>query len=151
VDEIGDNGRRPAPKKNGQQRGAENVESVAEYLDQLDTTEEMVPLNPDGGPNYSEIARHCGFGRQVFYTNGKARALVEQRIQRLTESRASQQVRNALHKVDVQDRHIQRLEEKVATVSAEVEALHQQNRDLRERLRQYEVMEEVLDVGRYRP
>ena len=151
MDEIGDNGRRPVPKKNGQQRGAENVESVAEYLDQLDTTGGMVPLNPDGGPNYSEIARHCGFGRQVFYTNEKARALVEQRIQRFTESHASQQVRNALHKVDAQDRHIQRLEEKVATLSAEVEALHQQNRDLRECLRQYEVMEEVLDVGRYRP
>src|SRR5713226_567853 len=119
VDEIGDSGRRPAPKKNGQQRGAENVESVAEYLDQLDKTGEMVPLNPDGGPNYSEIARDCGFGRQVFYTNEKARALVEQRIQRFTESRESQQVRKALHQVDAQDRHIQRLEEKVATLSAE--------------------------------
>src|SRR6266700_4896684 len=99
VDRIGDSGRRPAPKKNGQQRGAENVESVAEYLGQLDRTEEMVPLNPDGGPNYSEIARHCGFGRQVFYTNEKARALVEQRIERFAESHESQKVTSALHKV----------------------------------------------------
>ena len=67
-----------ALKKSGQQRGADNVESLTWYLDELDQTGEMIPLNPDGGPNYSEIARHCGFGRQVFYTNEKVRALVEQ-------------------------------------------------------------------------
>jgi len=149
VDETGGSGR--AAKKNGKQRGAENVVNVAEYLDRLDRTGELVPLNPDGSPNYSEIARHCGFGRQVFYTNETARALVEQRIQRFTESRESRKVKTALHRVDAQDRHIQRIEEKVATLSAEVEALRRQNHDLRERLRQYEVMEEVLDVGRYRP
>ena len=153
MDEISD---RDREKKNGQQRGAENVESLAEYLGQLDKSGEMVPLNPDGGPNYSEIARHCGFGRQVFYTNEKARALIEQRmieqrIQRFAESHESQKVKGALHKVAAQDRHIQRLEEKVATLSAEVEALRRQNRDLQERLRQYELIEEVMDVGRYRP
>ena len=148
MDEISD---RDRAKKNGQQRGAENVESLAEYLGQLDKSGEMVPLNPDGGPNYSEIARHCGFGRQVFYTNEKARALVEQRIQRFAESHESQKVKGALHKVAAQDRHIQRLEEKLATLSAEVEALRHQNRDLQERLRQYELIEEVMDVGRYRP
>ena len=100
--------------------------AVVDYLDQLDRAGEMVPLNPDGGPNYSEIARHCGFGRQVFYTNEKARALVEQRIHRFAESRENRKVRSALHKVDAQDRQIQRLEEKVATLSAEVEALRQQ-------------------------
>src|ERR1700730_12978290 len=72
VSERNDGGGRDS-KKSGQQRGAENVDSVAAYLTQLDSTGERVPLNPDGGPNYSEIARHCGFGRQVFYTNEKAR------------------------------------------------------------------------------
>jgi hypothetical protein len=144
-------GRGRDSKKSGQQRGAENVESVAAYLDQLDSTRERVPLNPDGGPNYSEIARHCGFGRQVFYTNEKARELVEQRIQRSAGSHEGQKARNALHKVDSQDRQIQRLEEKVATLSAEIEALRRQNRDCQERLRQYELIEEVMDVGRYRP
>lgn len=66
--------------KSGRQRGAENVASVIAYLDELDRAGERVPLNPDGSPNYSEIARLCGFGRQVFYTNEKARQLVEQRI-----------------------------------------------------------------------
>ena len=51
---------------------------MADYLVQLDRAGETLPLNPDGGPNYSEIARHCGFGRQVFYTNEKARGLMEQ-------------------------------------------------------------------------
>ena len=151
MDEISDRDQIPAAKKNGQQRGAENVASVAEYLDRLDRTGELVPLNPDGGPNYSEIARHCGFGRQVFYTNEKARSLVEQRIQGFAKLHESQKERSALHKADVQDRHIQRLEEKVATLSAEVEGLRQQNRGLQERLRQYELIEEVMDIGRYRP
>lgn len=151
MDEIGDNGGRAASNKSGQQRGAENVESLNEYLDQLDRTGGMIPLNPDGGPNYSEIARHCGFGRQVFYTNERARALVEQRIQRSADLREGQKARSALHKVDAQDRQIQRLEEKLATLSAEVDALRRQNRELQERLRQYELMEEVMDVGRYRP
>jgi hypothetical protein len=150
VAEMGDGGR-PASKKSGQQRGADNVASVGEYLNQLDKTGEMVPLNPDGGPNYTEIARQCGFGRQVFYTNEKARALVEQRIQRPADSQESRKVRSALHKVDSQDRQIQRLEERVATLSAEIESLRQQNRGLRERLRHYELIEEVMDVGRYRP
>ena len=39
----------------------------------------------------------------------------------------------------------------MATLSAEVEALRQRNRELEERLRQYELIEEVMDVGRYRP
>lgn len=142
---------RPDANRSGQQRGAENVESVTEYLNQLNSSGEMVPLNSDGGPNYSEIARHCGFGRQVFYTNEKARALVEQLVQRSAELHRSRKVISALHKVDAQDRRIQKLEEKVATLSAEVEALHQQNRKLQIRLRQYELMEEVMDVGRYRP
>jgi predicted RNase H-like nuclease (RuvC/YqgF family) len=148
---MGDNSWRPASKKSGQQRGADNVRSVAEYLDQLERTGERIPLNLDGGPNYSEIARHCGFGRQVFYTNEKARTLIEQRIQRFAESCESPKVRSVLHKVDTQNRQIQRLEEKVATLSVEVEALRQQNRELEERLRQYELMEEVMDVGRFRP
>jgi hypothetical protein len=138
-------------RKSGRQRGAENIESLTAYLDQLDRTGEMVPLNPGGDPNYSEIARLCGFGRQVFYTNGRARELVEQRTQRDADSRASRQVRQAVRKADSQDRQIQRLEEKVAALSAEVESLRLSNRRLQERLRQYELIEEVLDVGRYRP
>ena len=151
MDEMNEDGGGQGVKKSGQQRGTENVESVVAYLDQLDRTGEMVPLNPDGGPNYSEIARHCGFGRQVFYTNEKARALIEERMHRFAEPRENRKVRSALHKVDAQDRQIQRLEEKVATLSAEVEALRQRNRELEERLRQYELIEEVMDVGRYRP
>ena len=72
MDEMNEDGGGQGVKKSGQQRGTENVESVVAYLDQLDKAGEMVPLNAEGGPNYSEIARHCGFGRQVFYTNEKA-------------------------------------------------------------------------------
>lgn len=151
MDEMNEDGGGQGVKKSGQQRGTENVESVVAYLDQLDRTGEMVPLNAEGGPNYSEIARHCGFGRQVFYTNEKARALIEERMHCLAGSRENRKVRSTLHKVDAQDRQIQRLEEKVATLSAEVEALRQRNRELEERLRQYELIEEVMDVGRYRP
>jgi len=138
-------------KKSGQQRGAENVDSLAEYLVGLDQAGATMPLNLDGSPNYSEIARHCGFGRQVFYTNERARALVEQRLTRFEESREGQKIRKALHKVDIQDRRIQNLEEKVATLEAEVEALRRQNRELQERLRQYELIEDVMSIGRYRP
>ncbi len=151
MDEMNEDGGGQGVKKSGQQRGTENVESVVAYLDQLDKAGEMVPLNAEGGPNYSEIARHCGFGRQVFYTNEKARAPIEERMHCLAGSRENRKVRSALHKVDAQDRQIQRLEEKVATLSAEVEALRQRNRELEERLRQYELIEEVMDVGRYRP
>lgn len=137
--------------KSGRQRGAENVESVIAYLDQLDRTGESVPVNPDGSPNYSEIARLCGFGRQVFYTNEKARQLVEQRIQRSLDAPPGPLAKQALQKVNSQDRQIRRLEEKVAALSAELESLRMTNRLLTERLRQYELIEEVLDVGRYRP
>ena len=59
--------------------------------------------------------------------------------------------KQALQKVNSQDRQIRRLEEKVAALSAELESLRMTNRLLTERLRQYELIEEVLDVGRYRP
>jgi hypothetical protein len=138
--------------KSGRQRGAENVASVIAYLDELDRAGERVPLNPDGSPNYSEIARLCGFGRQVFYTNEKARQLVEQRIPRnLDAGPPGPLAKQALQKVNSQDRQIRRLEEKVAALSAELESLRMTNRLLTERLRQYELIEEVLDVGRYRP
>jgi hypothetical protein len=151
VDEMNNEGDRQGVNKSGQQRGAENVAGVVAYLEQLDRAGETLPLNPDGGPNYSEIARQCGFGRQVFYTNEKARGLVEERLHRFTESPENRKVRSALHKAEAQDRQIQRLEEKAATLSAEVEALRQRNRELQERLRQYKLIEEVMDIGRYRP
>ena len=151
VDEIGRDRHRSESKKSGQQRGADNVQSLTEYLEGLDRVAETIPLNPDGGPNYSEIARHCGFGRQVFYTNEKARTLVDQHLRRFEECPQGQKVRKALHKADIQDRRIQSLEERVATLSAEIEALRRQNRDLQERLRQYELIEEVMSIGRYRP
>lgn len=138
--------------KSGRQRGAENVASVIAYLDELDRAGERVPLNPDGGPNYSEIARLCGFGRQVFYTNENARKLIEQRIPRnLDAGPPGRLTEQALQKADSQDRQIRRLEERVAALSAELESLRLNNRRLSERLRQYELIEEVMDVGRYRP
>ena len=75
----------------------------------------------------------------------------KKRLRRFTESPENRKVRSALHKAEAQDRQIQRLEEKAATLSAEVEALRQRNRELQERLRQYELIEEVMDIGRYRP
>ena len=61
--------------KSGQQIAAENVETLNQWLKQHETE---LPRLADGTLNKSAVARSAGLDRQIFTTNPKAKALLEQ-------------------------------------------------------------------------
>lgn len=142
--------------RSGRQRGAENVESLRSYLDDLRSKGGSLPSR-NGKPDKSTIAIACGFDRQTFYNNPEAIALLEKAAEEIGVGGGGRQAGGrAAHLEQLlsgRDRHIQHLEERLQARTAEVEELRRQKRELKERLRQYEIAEEVMTTtGRkYRP
>jgi hypothetical protein len=146
-----------SPARSGRQIGAEHVEKLRSYLDELRSNATRLPSR-GGKVDKSAIALACGFDRQTLYNNAEAKALLEQAVEDLGVDCQSGQVPNsrAAHLeqlMDRRDRRIQRLEEMLETRTAEVTELRRTNKSLLERLRQYEVMEEFMTTSgrRYHP
>lgn len=136
----------------GQQLAQLNVAAAHAYVAGLRERDGQIPLRA-GRPNWTAIALACGFGRGVFYDNAEARAVIERAINHEiltpelsgepatpTEGRAAH-LQKQLEKAESQ-KH--RLEEHSAVIAAENAALRQENKKLRERLRQLSVFEEVM-------
>lgn len=62
--------------KSGQQVAEENVQKLLDYLEDLEARGEPLPRRA-GELNRSEIARICGFDRNVLRTNPRCKALLE--------------------------------------------------------------------------
>lgn len=143
------------PSKSGQQRGVENVESLRAYLDDLRSKGGFLPSRK-GKPDKSAIAIACGFDRQTFYNNPEAIALLEKAREEIGIGDSHPPTGRTAHLeqlMTTRDRRIQHLEERLHTRTAEVEELRRENKELKERLRRYELAEEVMaTTGRkYRP
>jgi septal ring factor EnvC (AmiA/AmiB activator) len=146
-----------AKPKGGRARGAENVELLCGYIAELKAAGARLPSHA-GQPDKSAIALAAGFERQTFYNNAAARAVLEQAVvdlglegdaRTVPENRAA----HLEHKVDQRERRIKHLEERLATQGAELTELRRENKALKEKLRQYEVAEEVMTTTgrRFRP
>lgn len=136
--------------KSGQEIARENVEKVQKYLDDLKLHEKRLPSRY-GKPNWTKIASECGLkDRGIFYDNDTARALVEQAVSDIgleTQEAGSKRAAYTEQRLDVSERNVQRLTEKLAVVTAEKEELNREVKTLKERLRQYEVIEEVMTTN----
>jgi hypothetical protein len=143
--------------KNGRQVGAENVERLRAYLDELKASGNRLPTRKNQ-PDKSAIALACGFNRQTLYNNPEAVALLERAVGEIgldtkeeipTDSKAA----HMQHQMDRRDRRIQQLEESLQARIAENQGLRQEIRELKEQLRNYALMEEVIAVNgrRFRP
>lgn len=130
--------------KSGPALGAENVEKLRAYLDDL--RERGVPLPMRGGEvNRSAIALACGFNRQVLYVNEGAKALLDEAVVGAGLGEDLEQAGGdddkPVTRSDKRDRRIHQLEQANAALRAE-------NHGLRERLRRLEHVEAVMMAGR---
>ncbi|HEX8131598.1 MAG TPA: hypothetical protein VF527_21055 [Pyrinomonadaceae bacterium] len=149
VDDLRGKSERQA--KSGQQLGIENAEKLHDYLAELKSKGACLPSN-NGKADKSAIALACGFNRQTLYNNPEAVALLKQAIHDIgLEDGAAPsgggKIEHVQRRLDQRDRRIQQLEEKLTTKEAEIAALRREKRELTEKLRQYEIFEEVMTAN----
>lgn len=136
--------------KNGRQVGADNVEKLRVYLSGLNPTGPRLPSRA-GKPDKSAIALACGFNRQTLYNNPEAISLLDTAVEEIGLEEESGIIVDgkAAHmqqQMDKRDRRVQQLEEALQARVAEIQGL-------KEQLRQYAIMEEVMTANgrRFRP
>lgn len=149
-------------KKSGQQIAKEHVDKVRAYVEWLKQSGGRMPVRK-GQPNWSAIALACGFSRGVFYDNDEARAVIEQAVKdeplfllSPDEPKTSAETGRAAYtqkKLEGSERRVQRLEEQLSIKTAENEGLKRENKELKEKLRQFSAFEEVMTASgkRYIP
>lgn len=114
-------------RKNGQQIGAEYTDTLARYFNRLREEGRGLPAR-NGKVSISAVAQASGVDKQSLYKNSHCRALLEQAAINLGLSGIGQR-RGELPQDSWKDERILNLEQKVASLQAEVEGLrHQVNR-----------------------
>jgi hypothetical protein len=148
-----------APGKSGKQIGAEYADRFRRYLDYLRANKQRLPTH-NGRLDKSAIARASGLRRLTLYTNPEVTQLLEEAVKdkEIGVANGGASIPDAeeggsvpkgraayLEKqVNRYERRIAELEEIRATQAAEIEELKRERKGLREKLRQYEFIEEVM-------
>lgn len=156
------------PTKSGQQIGAEYAGRLRSYLDDLRTKRQHLPTR-NGKLDKSAVAHACEFPRLTLYQNREVSELLAEAAKDKDigvinggtsnpdadggDSVPKGRTAHLEKQISRYERRIGELEEIRATQAAEIEELKRERRGLRERLRQYEVMEEIMTTGgrRFRP
>jgi len=133
----------------GRERGEENLAKVRSYLAGLKAAHESLPLE-NGRLNITALAEASGVLRNVFYTNAGVKRLLAEFIGGLSEGKEQPTgLASAQRQLDVKDRRILQLEQRLASVKAEAEELRKQLAAAEQRLTRYRVIEEeILQAGR---
>lgn len=129
----------------GLEGGEQNVVKLRSYIAGLKESGRKLPSRA-GDVNRSKIASACGFNRSVLYDNEAAIEVLDQAKQDIGLEGAKAKVTSAVQlskKEDKsQDRELHRLQLLNSTLLAE-------NQQLRQRLREYEHIEErMIQTGR---
>lgn len=154
--------------KSGQQIGAEYAVKLRSYLNDLRAKKHRLPVR-NGKLDKSAVAHACGIPRLSLYKNAEVRAALEAAVNdkeigvisdayptpdadgsgTVPKGRAAHLERQ----MNRYERRIGELEEIRAAQAAEIEELKRERKGLREKLRQYELMEEVMTTNgrRFRP
>ncbi|MCI0557100.1 MAG: DUF6262 family protein [Nitrososphaera sp.] len=138
-------------KLSGPERGEVNLAKLQAYLDGLKSTGQSLPMDGDR-PNISSIAEASGLRRNVFYTNSGVKKLLNEFIRGAVPAEASDE-RSVLtryeEQIEVRNRRILQLEQKLATVQAENEELRKRLAESERNLDRYRIIEEeVIKAGR---
>jgi DNA repair exonuclease SbcCD ATPase subunit len=145
---------------NGRQKGAENAEILRAYLKELRGSGNRLPAR-NGTLDKSAIAFACGFNRQTLYNNPEAIALLEQALNEIgieVSTAASDmpiggKVEHLQKQMDKRDKRIRQLEEMLAARTAELTAMKREVKEVKDQLRQYTAIEEVMTMNgrKFRP
>ena len=155
--------------KSGKQIGVEYADKFRRYLEDLKAKKQRLPVH-NGNLNNSAIALASGVPRLTLYTNPKVREMLEEAVRDeeigvvngagapntdaggaglVSKGRAA----HLEKQVNRYERRIGELEEIRTAQAAEIEELKRERKGLKEKLRQYEVMEEIMTASgrRFRP
>jgi hypothetical protein len=121
----------------GRERGEQNCARFREYLLGLKASGASLP-NRDGDLDITAISKASGIARNAFYTNSRIKAMLREANGQNPEFSAPQLAQASSA---AKDRRILRLEQELAAARAEIE-------ELRNRLVQLQVVEEVITQGR---
>jgi peptidoglycan hydrolase CwlO-like protein len=152
-------GKEEREAKSGQQVGAENAQQLRNYIRAIKANGGRLP-SYKGKPDKSAIAMACRFNRQTLYNNPEAISILEAAVddigleeERSESGDANPKATHLQRQVDRRDRRIQELEEKLEARTAENQAVKKENKELKEQLRRYFLIEEVMSTNgrRFRP
>lgn len=128
--------------KSGRQIAAENIEILSQWLQQHETE---LPRLADGTLNKSAIARKAGLDRQIFTTNPKAKALLEQYgVLSNRPHRPANLGAEASELLRQKDKEIWRLRELLAKRELELTRLREEVQAARKLRAMHEVMVETM-------
>jgi hypothetical protein len=147
------------------QAGKDNERKWEEYWNDLRAAGKYLPVKPSGEVNVAQVGRDSKIGRENLYKNPnihpKLLAAIEQTLKAqreglmiaplpdVTEPGERKREDAAQKKIDVRDRRIKELEEKVAVLTAENHELRRENKALKEEKSRYEFIENmVAETGR---
>jgi hypothetical protein len=127
----------------GVQKGEENVRRLSVYLDELAAERRGLPAR-DGRPNLSIIAEACGFDRGVFYTNQKAKMLLDDAHRRLGLDTGAPADLTEFDKARLREESKSRTDSRSKSLEEEVLRLRAENASLRAENGRYRALRELL-------
>lgn len=145
--------------------GKENQKKWEEYWSNLRTEGKYLPLKPNGEVNVAQVGRDSRIGRENLYKNPsiypKLLAAIEETLKAQGEGRINSREPNgspqpsrrqddaAQRQIEVRDRRIKQLEEKVAVLTTEIQELRRQIKVLESEKSRYEIIENmIVETGR---
>jgi hypothetical protein len=134
----------------GREQGEVNLAKLRDYLDGLAAANEELPMDGER-PNISAISKASGVPRSAFYTNGGIKKLLADFLGVAPGESPAGDDQFARHQeqVELRDRRILQLEQRLAAVQAENQGLRGQVVELKKSLRRYQIIEdEVVTAGR---
>lgn len=110
------------------EKGVINKQRYADYVAELERNGRKFPINQFGDVNLTEIAKSCGFNRQVFTTNASMKKALADDVRRVgTEITEAQRPEAFLaNKVKVKSDQINKLMRDLAIAEEKIHALESQ-------------------------
>ena len=131
------------------EKGRINKERYHAYINDLKVTGRKLPLNQFGEVNLSEIAKTCGFNRQVFSTNKNLKKQLEEDIRRIgteisegesTESRLEKKAKESTQQVN-------KLKSDLESKIQEIESLRSTIAELQKHIKHLENKDYEINVA----
>jgi hypothetical protein len=119
-------------KPSAVEKGKINKSRFSDYIHNLELTGKKFPINNFGAVNLSEVAKQCGFNRQVFSTNVAMRELLAAAIKRIgtsvdpipaklsPDTGTSRDINNILKTLDLRDAEIAALKNEIRSLKQAV-------------------------------
>lgn len=145
-------------KISGVEKSVINISRYADYVKSLEKDGKRFPLNQFGDVNLTEIAKACGFNRQVFFTNTTMKNKLANDVKRIGTSLSKPKPSDLLleNQVKIKNTQVNSLqrdlvlaEEKNCALLKQIAELELENKNLKISYGEFEAsVEHMLETGR---